>query len=262
MIKKIAIQRSSFERYFMEADGEDDTKVSVTVAPRKNRGTDYGSEEDGTNVTVAPRANRGTDYGADDDDGNEDEAPTDEPDGGKEDTPGGPDTGDDGSDYTDDGDGEDDDGAAADDTTGDEDADDGPDTGDDGTDYTDDGDDGEEGDGGEEDGDGDDADNKPSEEDIKKYNMYRRYLRLYRVIESIIEKIRDVVKNDAAKNAVIKRVTSTLTDLNQNMFDFMTVKYSTASYVAIKVYFETVIATVRLNFELLKNNRINLNNHQ
>lgn len=222
MIKKIEIQKSSFERYFMEADG-DDTKVSVTVAPRKNRGTDYGKEEDGTNVTVAPRSNRGTNYSADDEDELNNKSQNDH----EKETPNN--------------------------NSLPPEEDDGPDTGDGDTDYADDNPDDDSND---EDDDG--SDDEPSEEDIKKYNMYRQYLHLYRSIESMIDKIRDVVKNDVAKNAVIKKVTENLTNLTSNMFDFMTVKYATEPYTTIRLYFETSLAVVRLNFKLLSNNKITL----
>ena len=51
--------------------------------------------------------------------------------------------------------------------------------------------------------------------------------------------------------------TETIT-LHDNMYDFMTIKYKAVSYVQILIYFETVLSVIRLNFELLKNNKINL----
>ena len=63
MLKKFLNPVSPYEKYFKEADGDENDQVSVTVAPRQNRGTDYS--DDSNNVTVAPRSNRGTDYSAD-----------------------------------------------------------------------------------------------------------------------------------------------------------------------------------------------------
>ena len=266
MLKKIQNPKSAFDRYFREADDTEDS-VSVTVAPRKNRGTDYDEEEpdDGsTSVTVAPRANRGTDYSSDDEETTTDDETTD--DTPEEPAPDSPDTGDeeDGTDYSDTGDeetGEDTDDETGDDgADGDEESPDGPDTGDGETDYSSDdaGDENADGDseeGGEESTETNDDD---KDEKRKKFNMYRRFIHLYNVIKTIIDKLKNVVKDDPVQNAVIKRVINNLTDVRDNMFDFMTVKYKSSSYVQILIFFETAISIVKLNFELVRNNKINL----
>lgn len=297
MLKRIQNPRSAFDRYFREAD-DDDNSVSVTVSPRKNRGTDYTDDAviDSTkSVTVKPRGNSGTDYSkmADDEESSGDTETTDtssdettvsEPDTGDEGTDytasddsgetgdeettsddsedtadaDEPDTGDEGTDYT-----------ASDESgeTGDESGNDTsePDTGDGGTDYTDDeASSGEEGESDSENTDssdsqsGDSSNPESSDDKVKKYNMYTRYLHLYNNINSMLEKLKDVVKNDVAENAVIKTVTNNLISLKNNMYDFMILKYKTASYMEILIYFETSINCIRLNFELLRNNKIKL----
>lgn len=274
MLKKYVSQPSFFSAsYFQEAPGDETDSVQVTVAPRQNRGTDYG--DDTNTVTVGPRANRGADYTQDDEQPDQDEPAEEETPAPAEDNapddnpPAEPDTsGDDATDYGADGDAEGDEdtggGDAPADDTGDEgeDAPDAPDTGDDtATDYTDDGD-AEGGDTGDDTGgDTDDGTEMTEEERAeaeKKYHMYKRFVHLYNMIESFIERCRNVVKPDAIQNSVIKTVTNNLSELSDNMFDFMTIKYKTSSYVKIHLYFETVISVVQLNFELLKNNKINL----
>lgn len=265
MLKKFSNQISPFAMYFQEAPGDEGDSVSVSVAPRQNRGTDYN--DDSTNVTVAPRGNRGTDYGQEDEPDTPDAGTPDTTGGdvGGDDTPDGPDVGDDdeGTDYSADGDAEDD--AEGDDAGGDDgadgDAEDGPDTGgEDGeTDYTSDegGDGGDVGDEGG-DGSGEETSDEDKAEAYKKLHMYKRYMHLYNLLEVIIEKCRNIVKPDATQNAVIKTVANNLSDLYDNLFDYMTIKYKSASYVQILLYFETAISVIQLNFELLKNNKINL----
>ena len=136
-----------------------------------------------------------------------------------------------------------------------------PDTGDGGTDYS--SDDASSDEENEDDsGSSDSGDSEESDEDkdekIKKYHMYTRFVHLYNVLDSMIEKCRDVVKPDATQNAIIKTVINNMTDVHDNMFDFMTIKYKSATYVQILFYYETVISVIKLNFELLRNNRINL----
>jgi hypothetical protein len=269
MFKKIQTEKSPYQRYIMEADDRED-QVSVTVAPRKNRGTDYDEDTaEPTNVRVAPHAGRGEDYSADTDEADPEVTDTEE----TEDTdiPAEPGTGDEGTDYSEedsdesDGSTAGDSGAETSDESGEEDPDEepvnGPDTGDEATDYSDDGDMGDE----ETEPAGDDTSTEETEESptysdekTKKYSMYRRFLHLYNVIDSIIERIQSVVKNDPVQNTVIKTVTNNLVDLKDNTFDFMTVRYRKSSYVQILIFFETAISVVRLNFELLRNNKINL----
>lgn len=279
MIEQVTKKRSFFDGYMFEAPGdEDDGAINVTVAPRANRGRDYS--DDTVRVTARPTASRGaTDYGADDDDAGDtadaggDDTATDyaaDDDTGTDDA-GGEDTAADEGDTGDDTDtatdyGADDDDAAAD--TGD-------DTGDDG-DGASEGDGGDDTDGptdygADDDGGGDDSSgsedsgdqsssggNNNKGEALRKYHMYARFQHLYNVIETFIEKLRDVVKDDPAQNAVIKRVTTNFTNLHDNLYDFMMVRFSQASYVELLVYIEQAAAVCKLNFELLKNNRIEL----
>ena len=274
MLKKIYIQDDAFTRYFCEAEGDDDT-VSVTVAPRANRGTDYN--DDTNNVTVSPRNNRGTDYSSDDTDtDNEDtdntdtnnEETTSTPENNTTDDNNGPSTDDEGTDYTSDAsdDNTEDDETTGDEGTDDEDTDDegspdGPDTGDEGTDYTSAGDDNDAEDNTDNEESPENNDSE-SEEDTQekenKFYMYKRYMYLYNTIDEFISRIQLVVKDDVTQNAVIKTVTHNLTDLKQNMFDYMTLRYKSASYIQILLYFETAISIIKLNFELLRNNKINL----
>lgn len=261
MYKKIQNSISAYERFFTEADDNED-KISVKVAPRQNRGTDYG--DDTNAVKVAPRSNRGTDYGAEDD---ESDAPenekipvtTTEPETDTE------------TDYTSDDNTDD---TEADTTeeepTGDDGVEDEPDEGDgpytgdeDETDYS--ADDGADGDEEETEEDVESEEQTPQEENpkeatekVKKFHLYKRYLRLYNAIDSFLEKIQNVVKNDATQNMVIKTVSNNLSDTHDTMFDYMTTKYKSQSYVQVMIFFETVISIVRLNFELLRNNKINL----
>lgn len=275
MLKKFTKPISAYDRYFREADEKED-QVSITVAPRKNRGTDYSEDNDEsgtndtTNISVPPRSNRGTDYTQDSDE-------TGDTNTGSEDTTQSP--ADDGAtNYTADNNDEtttgdnppsinnnnDNDNAEnnEDDTSdeagdGDDSSDNEPDTGDD-EDYTQ-SDDNSSDDSGEE-----DTNSTPQETDEekdekhKKYHMYKRYIHLYNTIDSMYEKIRDIVKNSATENAVIKTVTNNISDIYNNMYDYMTIKYKSESYVQVLIYFETIVSLMCLNFELLRNNHINL----
>ena len=244
MIKKVLNEVSKFDFYFREADGDDgNDNVSVKVVPRENRGTDYN--DDTTNVSVAPRTNRGTDYNNETDENTPDNDETEEPtdDTNTTDTDVETDTENNNENDTD---------VDTDDTNDDTVTE--PDTGDDGTDYNDDDVDNTETD----DNTEDNVDNDNDADRAKKYSLYLRYLKLYDMIDTFSEKIRTVVKDDSSQNAVINKVVDNLNDLYDGMYEYMTIKFMNASYMEAVIYFETVINCIRLNFELLRNNKINL----
>lgn len=247
MLKKILNEVSKFDLYFREAEEDEGGNVEVKVAPRANRGTDYSDET--TRVNAAPRNNRGTDYTEDDDTPNDTETNTD-----NADTENQPDdnTEDNAEDYTDNEDNTDDTGneADTDDDTGNE-----PDTGE-AEDYTNDSSDDTQQDN-MSDNQTDDA-STPSADDRKKYNLYLRFLKLIDMIDSFTDKLRNIVKDDPVQNAVLSKVVDNLTELHDTMYEYMTVKFITAKYVEALIYFETIISVVKLNFELIRNNKINL----
>jgi hypothetical protein len=223
MISKISRTENIFDKYFREADDEsEDDKVSVTVAPRENRGTDYTNEDpDKKNITVAPRKNRGTEYSSDDSD-EEQTSETEEPESGSSDDGGD----DEATDYT-----------QSDDESSDESREESSE-------------------------DNSDSSNEESHEDTKaaqkKYNTYTKFLHLYKAIGNYLDKLRNIVKDDNIENVVIKRVTSNLNTIYDALYTYMIMKYKDATYIEILTYYETVINCVKLNFELLKNNNIKL----
>lgn len=293
MLKRIQNPRSALYNYFKEADN-DEGSISVTVAQRKNRGTDYSDDSVADNVRdvkVTPRKNRGTDYSQISDAEERDITVDDSSDGETETDY----TSDDSVDTSDDTDTTDDtttdDSETSDDSNNDESETDDSETSDDSGNNEDSGNDEsetDEGETGDESGDDETAtdynseaeteeegnentedDSSSSEEDNnssddsgdekrKKYNMYSRFLELYDTINSILEKVKSMAMSDVNANAVIKVVTSNLQTLQGNMYDYMVIKYKTASYMEILIYFEMAINCVKLNFELMRNNKINL----
>ena len=97
-----------------------------------------------------------------------------------------------------------------------------------------------------------------SADDRKKYNLYTRFLKVYAMINSFNDKIKNIVKDDPVQNAVLNRVSDNLDELYETMYEYMTVKFVTAKYIEAMIFFETVLGCIRLNFELIRNNKINL----
>ena len=269
MLRKEVNRTSLFDVYVREAPGDpnEGDNVSVTVAPRANRGTDY--TEDPNDITVAPRSNRGSNYDADDtatededvtpeetpeeaNDTTQNDVDTEPTDYGAEDDTNAPEEVGGAEDTTEEEPAEDD--ATGAEETGEE--EEGPDLGDDGTDYSDDAgaeDTGEE---------GDTEDTGATEDELveqeKKFNFYKIYMNVYNALENMIETLKSCVKNNPVENVVIEQVTTNLSDMKEILYDYMIVKYPTESYPAILSYYETIIIGMKLQIEILKNNKISL----
>ena len=274
MLKRIETSKSAFVRFFTEAD-DDNTenngdKVTVNIAPKQPAGTDY--DDDNTNVNIRPSAGGGTDYtkGAEDTPEQEDDTTNDtddqndtitddaaETDNTEDDEDGAEDYAENEDTATDDGAEEETDDTAEDEETGEDDATDY--TADDGGDDNNDTTEGDDGNGQTEQPNEDENDgNKKDGEQRKKYVMYTRFIKLHSVIDRFITKLHTIVKNDVTENAVIKVVSNNLIDLKNNIYEYMTVKYKSASYLEIHIFYETAISCVRLNFSLLSTNNINI----
>ena len=156
------------------------------------------------------------------------------------------------------------------DTAGDDAAADDEDTAEDDTtdDGEDAGDDTAEDEGGEEDTTDDTADNTegedngeetpPDEDAVKKFSYYSSFLRLYTVIDTFVDKLQRLVRHTPISNAVVKVAVDKLTEIQDDLYDFMLTKYADVPYYQVRNYFETSILAIQYVFELLKNNRITM----
>lgn len=272
MLKKFYKPVSAYEKYFLEVgENDDETQeeeptVRVNAAPRRNRGTDYGQ--------VADDIDNGNDNPPDNsnEDGGENQEDNPDADVNNEtDQTGNPPEDQDKQDNAD----NPNDANQEDNATGDEgadgDADEVDPNGEGPTDY------GEENDTANQDNantdnpndqdnaddtgnnEGDAADDTEDVEEKKqKFYMYSKFVNLYNTINSFIEKIEVVVKNDPLQNVVLTTVRLNLNDISDSLYDYMMFRYKSATYKQVLIYFETVIAAVKLSFELLRNNHISL----
>lgn len=104
----------------------------------------------------------------------------------------------------------------------------------------------------------DNAEEEDSNEDIQtqKYNLYREYMRLYTAMKRYINKLENTVKDDIDGNMVIISVTKKLREIQDLIYEYLTVKFHSTEYAESLLYFHTCIETIGLTFKLLKNNEI------
>jgi hypothetical protein len=93
---------------------------------------------------------------------------------------------------------------------------------------------------------------------FKKYSLYRDLVSLYNTVNAYIGKLESILKDNIEANLVIKTVTAKLRDVEDLMYDYMTIKFQSDTYIQALIFFESIIAIIGLNFKMLKNNQIYL----
>lgn len=102
---------------------------------------------------------------------------------------------------------------------------------------------------------GDEATENDAQTNIRKYNLYRDYIRLYNSIGSYIEKLETSRPDNIESNIVINSVLNKLHRTKDSLYEYMTIKYTDASYLASLMFFQQAISVVRLCFSLIRNNK-------
>lgn len=102
----------------------------------------------------------------------------------------------------------------------------------------------------------DDQDESSEDTQTQKYNLYREFMRLYSSIKRYISKLENTVKDDINGNMVIINVTKKLREIQELIYEYLTVKFHSIEYAEALLYFHTCIETIELTFKLLKNNEI------
>lgn len=273
-----------YGKYFLatEADDDDGTEEEATPKKRNVKVVSAGPDKRRKDFTKLPdddtadapdepeTSNDDTDFSDTSDDNSEDTT--------TDDTPDEPETNGDEQDFTDT-----DDGDTGDDSEGGEESSDEPavDNGDDGggaeddsgeddgpaidedddTDFTDAGEDGEGGEGddesgGDEDGDGDggsDNDKKVGVDlsSTRKYNLYKEYMSLYNSCNNYINKLENVIKDDAEVNQIIRLSVVNLRKIKDLVYDYMTIRFTLNTYVQSLLFYQKMVVSVQLVFKML-----------
>lgn len=247
---------SKFLRFIQEADGDEPQKRNqkvINVRKPSGRRTDYtqgadledepedGGGEPVTDDSVGDEEN----IDASDNSGNED--------GGDE-----PVTDD--TDYSDEPDGEED---APTDDGGDDSGTDEPTTDD--TDYSEDDDSSSEGDDGGT-GEGEDNSDNPdsggnasNDEQVRKYALYKKFLKLDSTLGVIIEKLSSALSDNPDINQKYKIITNKVKTLKELLSQYMIIRFSKSSYIQSMLFYQRVMAAMEITLGILKELQKELN---
>lgn len=87
----------------------------------------------------------------------------------------------------------------------------------------------------------------------RKYILFKEYMSLYNAISNYITKLENNIKDDIQANQIIKEATNRLREIKDLTYDFMTIKFEISSYTQSLVFYQTLIVSVQMVFNLLAN---------
>ena len=92
-----------------------------------------------------------------------------------------------------------------------------------------------------------------------KFSLYRNLKNLYITIQNYESQLDELVASSYNFNMVIKSASNKMANLEDLMYDYMTLRFKDASYIESMEFYQKCLATLELIFELLRSNKENAN---
>lgn len=92
-----------------------------------------------------------------------------------------------------------------------------------------------------------------------KYTLFRNMKSLYLAIKNYEESLDSLNTPSMNYNSAIKVANNKLADLEEMMYEFMTLRFRDETYISCMEFYQKCLVTIQFIFELLRNNKENLN---
>lgn len=108
--------------------------------------------------------------------------------------------------------------------------------------------------------DDDKKDDKPGTdfENMRRYNLYKKFMALKDSIDSYTDTLDALVYDDDELNSTTKLVSSKLKKLGEITYDYMTMKFENDTYTQALLFYHQVNAGIRMSFDLLESGNNNI----
>lgn len=93
---------------------------------------------------------------------------------------------------------------------------------------------------------------KPSDEQIRKYSLYKKFTRLNETLDTICDSLSSMMSDNSEINQKYKTVAQKLKELNQLLSEYMILKFASASYIQSMLFYQRSLAIVDINLNILK----------
>ena len=88
-----------------------------------------------------------------------------------------------------------------------------------------------------------------------RFSLYRNMKNLYKAIQSYEERLDELVSPSYNFNITSKIANKKLVELEETMYQYMTVKFKDADYITSMNFYQKCVAALMLIFELMRNNK-------
>ena len=92
-----------------------------------------------------------------------------------------------------------------------------------------------------------------------KYTLFRNMKSLYLAVKNYEESLDSLNTPSMNYNSAIKVANNKLADLEEMMYEFMTLRFRDETYISCMEFYQKCLVTIQFIFELLRNNKENLN---
>ena len=93
-----------------------------------------------------------------------------------------------------------------------------------------------------------------TDESLLKYSLFLDMKKLYNAIKSYYTRLEGINETNINYGMVTKTCTTNLHQLEDMVYDFMTIRFIDESYVTCKLFYERVITSIGLIFDMLEQN--------
>ena len=85
----------------------------------------------------------------------------------------------------------------------------------------------------------------------RKYVLFKEFMGLHNSVNNYISKLENTLSDDPATNYIYKTCTKNLREIRDILYDFMILKYETSRYVQSLLFYEKMVASVQIVFNIL-----------
>ena len=101
------------------------------------------------------------------------------------------------------------------------------------------------------------ADGKPTPPGVeldstRKYTLYKEYMSLYNACDNYISKLENILKNNFEENQILRISVNNLREIKDILSDYMTIRFPINTYVQSLLFYQKMVVSVQLVFNLLK----------
>lgn len=91
----------------------------------------------------------------------------------------------------------------------------------------------------------------------RKYNLYKEFMSLYNACDNYISKLENILRNDYEENQIIRISVINLREIKDIVSDYMTIRFPLSTYVQSLLFYQKMVVSIQLVFNLLKSIGIN-----